>query len=744
MREDGGVGTRSAHGGRTELMLPTLLLGLVTLQLPRGSSLDAGRQVYSLDFGWRFQMEPAPPTTSTDGFLQQRLESARALVPVSGACNSSNASFPIDLGNFGKCSGLHGGEIVASPAACAEKCCGLAGCRAWNWCSEAGCTFGKPGACWVGGTAPGFNPAKSCHDPQATGWVARARGPQPPGPPQPHPPPHPPPPHPPPAPAPPPLPPSPPNGPCGVPQCQPAMDDSSWRSVNVPHDFMVEGNFSASNDISQGFLPFGSAWYRKDFSLPPSAKGQAIYLEFDGVMISSQVWLNGRFLGNHSSGYTPFRFRINGSDLNWGGKNLLAVRADASKSADAWQIAWYYDGGGIYRHVWLTVAPPVHIAPWGVYAPAVVTAATINHAASGSDTAHAVLNSSVDLANVGDSGRSGVRITATIIDAGGSVVGSARSDAVSIAAGSGTMEAPYTVALPPIVMPDAALWSVDYPVLYTLVATVSPGGDTVNTTFGVRLARFDPDRGFLLNERPVKIRGACNHQDFAGVGVAVPDALQFFRVRKMKSTGINGWRTAHNPPTPGLLDAADKLGMLVWDENHKVDRPSQAEALVRRDRNHPSVIIWSLCNEGMCDRGIKGGVPAFDAAGMIDKRLFEKFDPLMGRVVSANPHDFRNWSTNGTILDLIGLDYPCAHGPCYQQVHDWSPTIPIIASEFSSTTSDRETYAGSPNVTAARNDGGGIPENKASMSRSAEAWKPILTLPYVSGGFEWSGRMTAH
>eukprot|EP01043_Picozoa_sp_COSAG02_P059190 COSAG02_NODE_7499_length_2984_cov_4.055113_2_plen_564_part_00 len=505
---------------------------------------------------------------------------------------------------------------------------------------------------------------------------------------------------------------------------------------------MVEGNFSASNDISQGFLPFGAAWYRKDFSLPPSAKGQATYLEFDGVMVSNQVWLNGHFLGNHSSGYTPFRFRLNDTDLNWSGKNILAVRADASKRADAWQIAWYYDGGGIYRHVSLTVAPPLHIAPWGVYAPATVATATINHATNGYDTAHAVLNSSVDLANVGTSTASGVRITATVIDANGSVVGSDQSERFSIAPGIGTFEMPYTVALPPISMPEATLWSVDYPFLYTLVVTVSPGGDIVNTTFGVRLTRFDPDHGFFLNERPLKIKGACNHQDYAGVGVAVPDDLQFFRVSKMKSAGINAWRTAHNPPTPGLLDAADKLGMLVWDENHKVDRPSQAEVLVRRDRNHPSVIIWSLCNEGMCDRGIKGGVPAFDAAGLIDKRLFEKFDPAMGRVVSANPHDFGNWSNNYTILDLIGLDYPCAHGPCYQAVHEWSPTIPIIASEFSSTTSDRGTYARSPNVSEARGDGGGVPENKASMSRSAGVWKPILTLPYVSGGFEWSGRMT--
>ena len=346
-------------------------------------------------------------------------------------------------------------------------------------------------------------------------------------------------------------------------QCQPSTDDSSWRLVNVPHDFMVEGVFDASNDISQGYLPFGAAWYRKEFDLPPSAKGQAKYLDFDGVMISSQVWLNGIFLGNHSSGYTPFRFELRDLDLNWGGKNVLAVRADASKPADAWQIAWYYDGGGIYRHVKLTVAPPLHIAPWGVYAPALVTAASIIHATDGRDTAHAVLNASVDLSNHQTTAAAGVRINATVFDAHGSVVGSSQSQALSIPAGSGSMETPYTVLLPPIAMANAQLWSVDTPVLYTLVLNVSPGGDSVNTTFGVRLARFDPDHGFLLNERPLKIKGACNHQDFAGVGVAVPDALQAFRVSKMKSTGINAWRTAHNPPTPGLLDATDRVGMLV-------------------------------------------------------------------------------------------------------------------------------------------------------------------------------------
>ena len=560
IKSDDAVGSDRTAGQTAVLRLIKDVAVLPSSSMPAGviaTALAAGlaplphtRTVYSLDFGWRFQLETDGTQQPVVAEFPQQLAAGGARAPPP-ACNGSNASFPVDLGKFGKCGGLQsGGKGLPSAAACAERCCGVAGCRVWNWCLDGGCADGHPGDCWV--DAGKIDP-ETCHDQGAPGWVARARGMQPRPPPGPPSPPHPPPspPHPQPPPPPSPAPPGPPNGPCDVPQCQLATVDSGWRQVNVPHDFMVEGTFNAANDISQGFLPFGSAWYRKELSLPPSAKGQPKWLDFEGVMVSSQVWLNGHFLGNHTSGYTPFRYFLRDAVFNWGGKNVLAVRADASKAADAEQIAWYYDGAGIYRHVKLTVAPLVHIAPWGVYAPALVTAATISHAADGSSTADAVLNCSVDLANNGAAAATSVHITATVIDASGATVGTSQSAALTVptsASGSSKSD-PWTVVMPPIRMPKAALWSVDNPLLYTLITTVT-GGDAVNTTFGVRRVRFDSDRGFLLNELPVKIKGACNHQDFAGVGVAVPDALQDFRVSKMKSTGINGWRTAHNPPTP--------------------------------------------------------------------------------------------------------------------------------------------------------------------------------------------------
>ena len=242
----------------------------------------------------------------------------------------------------------------------------------------------------------------------------------------------------------------------------------------------------------------------------------------------------------------------------------------------------------------LTVAAPLRIAPFGVYAPAVVTGA-ITHSAVGNatrSTADAVLNASVELLN-GGAASATAAVVATVFDSTGSRIGTATASSGNIPAGQPTAS---TVAVPPIPLPKATLWSVEDPALYVVQVEVKSSAgellDALNTTIGIRKIEFDADQGFLLNSRRTKILGACNHQDFGGLGVAVPDALQEHRVERMKSFGINAWRTAHNPPTPGLLDATDKLGLLVWDENHKVDRSAAAETLVRRDRNHPSVIIW--------------------------------------------------------------------------------------------------------------------------------------------------------
>ena len=361
--------------------------------------------------------------------------------------------------------------------------------------------------------------------------------------------------------------------------------------MDVPHDFVLEGQFAAENSINQGFLPYGVGWYRKHFELPSNARESSKWIDFDGVMVACVVYINGHWLGNHTSGYTPFRLHLENSMLRWDGKpNLLAVRADASQAALDWLDSWYYEGGGIYRHVTLTVAAPVHIAQYGVYCPATVDLTSIDSAAS---TGDAVLNVSVDLKNAGSQPTT-VTVTvftthnATTITDAGAWLSSSTSVIMS-------PNSSRSIVLPVITMPRVALWSVRSPALHKLVTEVRQGTtllDQVNTSFGIRHIVFDPDRGFLLNNEPTKIIGACMHQDFGGVGTAVPDTIQWHRVRKLQSVGFNGWRTAHNPPTPALLDATDQLGMLVWDENHRVDRLDEVETLVRRDRNHPSVVIW--------------------------------------------------------------------------------------------------------------------------------------------------------
>lgn len=358
-----------------------------------------------------------------------------------------------------------------------------------------------------------------------------------------------------------------------MPQCNPKTNVSGWRVVNVPHDFMVERNFTPTASMSQGYLPFGVGWYRRRFVLPNVAESRSIWIDFEGVMVFSQVYLNGVFLGNHTSGYTPFRFRLSQTVLNWGGAaNVLAVRADATSTADAQEVAWYYDGGGIYRHVWLTIADAIHITPWGVYAPGLVTG-PIQHVHRNTSTtgaglrgstqsfADSVVNCSVDVVNEGQH-PANIRVEAVVFDAAGAVVGSSTTRFLSLAAGAGTK----TFVIPMIMLKNASLWSVDHPVLYTVQTLVRVGEgavDAVNTSIGIRKIAFDPNRGFVLNGLQTKILGACNHQDFAGVGVAVPDALQAFRVAKMKETGVNGWRTAHNPPTPALLDATVVVVVVV-------------------------------------------------------------------------------------------------------------------------------------------------------------------------------------
>ena len=293
-----------------------------------------------------------------------------------------------------------------------------------------------------------------------------------------------------------------------------------------------------------------------------------------------------------------------------------------------------------------------------------------------------------------------------------------------------------TVALPPIALTKAALWSPARPTLYEVTTTLtddtSGAVDLSVISIGVRQTAWSAASGFSLNGVPTKILGAANHQDFAGVGVAVPDALQAHRVAKLQQMGCNGWRTAHNAPTPALLDAADRLGVLVWDENHRNGQDDELRRLVLRDRNHPSIVLWSICNEKLCD----SSDTLADAKRL--HALFHALDPGGGRVVSAN---YNGWLGPDTPLDVQGIDYATQ---TYDEVHRNAPAKPAISSETSSAVSDRGEYTSNASAGHVR----GYDTEAPSWGQTAEAaWggvgepggQGILTRPFVAGGFTWTG-----
>lgn len=588
----------------------------------------------------------------------------------------SDADFPSDLSDQ-QCLGLANQAQIFDEEGCQASCCGDAQCEVYQWCPTGATNCSPAQSCWTG---------KNDQCESGNGWISRGRSV---------------------APAPPPSP----GGDCSQAECLPTTDDSHWRSIDLPHDFVVENNFTSSGDKSHGYLPYGKGWYRHRFEISATMEGKSIWIDFDGVQRNSNAYLNGKFLGNHLSGYIGFRYDV--SDVaNIGGANVLAVEVDANQPD-----GWWYDGGGIYRHVWLNVAEKVHVQPWGVYIPAEVV---------GSITADQMADAKVTIETmiVNDgSSDSSMGATHIIRDANEKVIASAKTDTVQITAGA---NATVTVEVD---IKSAMLWSDVQPHLYTCETTLD-NSDSVTSTFGIRKMEWDKDKGFILNGKNVKIKGFANHQDFAGVGVAVPDSLQTYRVWQHKQMGSNGWRTAHNPPTPALLDECDKQGMLVWDENHRnrnsPDMVEDLKSLVLRDRNHPSVIMWSLCNEALCEK--------FDSdTAKSLKPYFEELDPKGQRPMSAAMNGGYG-SAFQDVLDVMGVNY---HIGKYDSIHSSNPNQPMIGSETSSDYSDRYIYE---NDKTDRMYVSSYDVNSPGWGNTAEdAWCAIADRPFVAGGFYWTG-----
>ncbi len=416
-------------------------------------------------------------------------------------------------------------------------------------------------------------------------------------------------------------------------------DDKGWRTVDLPHDYVVEGGFV--NDgrlVSHGFHERPEGWYRRSFRLSPEMRGKTIWLYFDGVFGKSQVWVNGQELRRSDNGYIGFRVNI--SDVaHYGDRpNVISVMCDPGEAQ-----GWWYEGGGIYRHVWLTIAEPVHVAPYGVY---------VNASKKQGDNWCTQIE--VEIENEGEN-KAHVQVVNSILDHKGAVIFTDKSGQLACPAGE---KIKYTKEhLIPAQKVKA--WSVEQPNLYGIRTEIFVNGkkvDAYGDKFGFRTLEFNAQKGFLLNGKPVKFKGVCMHQDHAGVGVALPDAIHEFRVRRLKQFGCNAYRCSHNPPATEILEACDKLGMLVVNENRFFNASEeclrQLDEQVRRDRNHPSVIMWSTFNEEDW-QGDERGVKLVKRM----KRVIDAGDHLARRpVTGAMSAGFSKEGAFGP-LDVLGINY---------------------------------------------------------------------------------------
>ncbi|MFP5226476.1 MAG: beta-galactosidase GalA [Acidobacteriota bacterium] len=501
------------------------------------------------------------------------------------------------------------------------------------------------------------------------------------------------------------------------------FDDSGWRSLDLPHDWAVELPFvhddSGEGDSSlrsHGYKPLGRrfpetsiGWYRREFDIPAADQGRRISIQFDGAVRDVLVFVNGCFIGRNDNSYVPFVFDLT-DFLNYGARNYIVLRVDAT-----FGDGWFYEGAGLYRHVWLNKMDAVHLGQWESFVRPTVSGSSASLALSTvvqNDGQHSV----------------NAKVSWKILDAKGATVATAEAPEQSVAPdGSATYTATTTLANP-------ALWSVDQPNLYTAIVTVESDGqarDAERVSFGIRTAVFDAEKGFFLNGRPLKIQGTCNHQDHAGVGVALPDRLQTFRLSVLQAMGCNAVRTSHNMPTPEWVDACDRMGVMMMCETRQMSsNPSgmrQLETMIRRYRNSPSIIIWSIGNEEnhlqgpMAEQGVK------IATEMV--RRCHELDPT--RVVSAAVNgDNRKGLSDA--LDIIGFNY---HLDLPDAFHRQFPKRAIYGSETSSAISTRGEYSTDPLRNTVNSYDGVVPWGETPE----EWWTFYGTREWEAGGFAWTG-----
>ena len=525
---------------------------------------------------------------------------------------------------------------------------------------------------------------------------------------------------------------------------EPGFDDSEWSEITLPHDWSIEGEFSDKHPATAGggALPGGTGWYRKTFRIDEKEPDKLFYIEFDGVYRNSEVWINGNYLGKRPYGYSSFRYELT-PYLHYGDENnVLAVKVDNSKQPNA---RWY-TGSGIYRNVWLISTGKIAVDYCGVF----ISTPSVNRDSALLSVETKILNRSVNEGNI--------NLITSVYNARNDLVASVKTDDIPA-------DNSIITISQEMVIDNPALWSDTNPYLYRVVSEIKKGKnifDNYETKAGIRHFEFDSDKGFILNGEPVKIRGVCNHHDLGCLGAAVNTRAIERRLELLKEMGCNAIRTSHNPPSPELLDLWDRMGCIVmdvafdmwkmkkseydysldWDKWHRKD----LEDLVLRDRNHPSVFIWSIGNEILEQWDSTGTGIARELAGIV--RSLDSTRPITAGCNEPTPS---NYVIRSGTLDLIGYNY---HEEMYADFPSDFPGEKFIATETTSALATRGSYdmpsdsvrrwpvrwdlpfdEGNDDLTCSSYDNCSTPWG----STHEETWSVIKKHDLLSGMFIWTG-----
>lgn len=490
----------------------------------------------------------------------------------------------------------------------------------------------------------------------------------------------------------------------------PVYDDSSWRTLDLPHDWAIEGRIDSTANLSQGYYHRGFGWYRRKFRLAPEDKGKHIELQFDGIATHATIWVNGTVLHRNWCGYTSMYIDITpyatyGDDLN-----TVAVRVDAEA-----QEGWWYEGAGIYCHTWLVKRSALHIPTDGVFA----------HPVKREDGSWEI-PAEVTLYNSGKKSADS-EVEVTLLTPDGEEVAAQIARVQVDALQQVTANLKLSVNNP-------QLWSPDSPVLYKVRTIVRQNGtvtDEVETACGFRTIRFDADTGFWLNGKNLKLKGVCCHQDHAGVGVAMPDAMWEFRLRKLKEMGVNAFRAVHNPMSKEFMQACDSMGIMVLDENRLFNTSPeyvrQLEWLVRRDRNCPSVILWSVFNEEPM-QGSENGYEMVRRMSAVVKQL----DTTRPVTAAMNGGFFSEYNVSMAV-DVAGFNYQIH---AYDRFHAQTPRLPLTSSEDGSAIMVRGEYV----TDRSRHVLDSYDTQSVGWGAThRKAWRAVAERPWMAGCFYWTG-----